>query len=319
MRKTIVGMLSSYHSLVQSDWLWNQSPHPFGIWGDLQILAKAPHPDFLLLYNFHDYRSTRPKGWLARLQPTSNFSPQHLQNLFRGVPQERILSLVREPPFPEKLSQRQFDYQQAQKYCGFVSGPDDLAPVPAVMPAIWYVDRPFPELDRGPIPEKLRSCSWVTSGISRTVHHRQRLAFLKRLRESNLEFDLYGRDLPTWANGQGIIANKWHAMAPYYYNLAIENYAENDWYVSEKLWDALLSWCLPIYYGGTAADRLLPPGSFLRLPSLDAEGVNFIQTVTCSPDAWYAAKEAIAEARQIILHKLNLVNWLSEFIAQANL
>jgi hypothetical protein len=103
-------------------------------------------------------------------------------------------------------------------------------------------------------------------------------------------------------------------MAPYYYNLAIENYAENDWYVSEKLWDSLLSWCLPIYYGGSAADKLLPSGSFLRLPSLDEKGLAYIQDVIATPDAWYEAKDAIAEARQIILHKLNLLNWLSEYV-----
>jgi hypothetical protein len=36
--------------------------------------------------------------------------------------------------------------------------------------------------------------------------------------------------------------------------------------------------------------------------------------MTATPDAWHAAKPAIAEARQIILHKLNLMNWLSEFV-----
>lgn len=125
---------------------------------------------------------------------------------------------------------------------------------------------------------------------------------------------MYGRGLPSWSNSLGSLENKWHGMAPYYYNLAIENYAENDLYVSEKLWDALLSWCLPIYYGGTAADKLLPPGSFLRLPSLDENGITFIQEVTANPDAWHEAKDAISEARKIILHELNLLNWLHDRI-----
>jgi hypothetical protein len=93
-------------------------------------------------------------------------------------------------------------------------------------------------------------------------------------------------------------------MAPYFYNLAIENYADNEWYASEKLWDPLLAWCLPIYYGGSAADRLLPAGSFLRLPSLDQAGIDYIREVTATPDAWLAAQDAIAEARQVILHEL---------------
>jgi hypothetical protein len=60
----------------------------------------------------------------------------------------------------------------------------------------------------------------------------------------------------------------------------------------------------------------LPPGSFLRLPSLDAKGLGYIQEVTSTLDAWHEAKEAIAEARQIILHRLNLLNWLSDFVRQ---
>jgi hypothetical protein len=182
------------------------------------------------------------------------------------------------------------------------------------MPAIWYVDNSFQELAEGKVPQKLKRCSWITSGISRTENHRRRLAFLKLLQENSLDFDLYGRGLPGWANSLGTVQNKWNAMAPYYYNLAIENYAENDLYVSEKLWDALLSWCLPIYYGGSAADKLLPSGSFLRLPSLDEKGLAYIKEVTASLDAWQEAKDKIAEARQIILHELNLLAWLSKFV-----
>lgn len=165
-------------------------------------------------------------------------------------------------------------------------------------------------------PEKTALCSWITSGIDRSERHRQRLAFLRSLREQEIDFDLYGRNLPDWANAYGTVNNKWYAMAPYYYNLAIENYADNAWYVSEKLWDSLLAWCLPIYYGGSAADKLLPPGSFLRLPSLDEKGLAFIKEVTATPDYWYAARDAIAEARQVILHELNLMNWLSKFVVQ---
>jgi Glycosyltransferase family 10 (fucosyltransferase) C-term len=311
-----IGMLSSYKGLTQGDWMWNQTPHHFGSWGNIQMHAQAEQPDFLLLYNFHDFKPEAPKGWLQRFQKPPEPTPEAIRTKFRNVPQERILSLVREPPFAEKLKQRTADYDQSKAFCGYVSGPDDLAPVPDYMPAIWYVNQSFQQLDQGAVPEKVRPCSWVTSGIDRTNNHRQRLAFLKLLQDNQLNFDLYGRNLPAWSNSFGSINNKSHALAPYYYNLAIENYADNGWYVSEKLWDALLSWCLPIYYGGSAAEKLLPPGSFLKLPSMDEAGWQYIQDVTATPDAWYAAKDAIAEARQIILHKLNLVNWLSEYVGK---
>jgi hypothetical protein len=266
------------------------------------------------MYQFNFPKPSQPKSWLEKFrksQPTTTFN---IENVLRGVSKEQIIYLLREPPLDEVVEKHQQAYTEAQKYCGYISGPDDFAPQPDYMPAIWYHGNSFTELNEMPPPAKISPCSWITSGINRTANHRQRLQFLESLQASGVTFDLYGRNLPKWAQKSGELGNKWHGMSPYYYNLAIENYADNDWYVSEKLWDALLAWCLPIYYGGPAADKLLPPGSFLRLPSLDEKGIAYIQEVTATPDAWYAAKDAIAEARQIILHKLNLLNWLSDFV-----
>jgi Glycosyltransferase family 10 (fucosyltransferase) C-term len=312
----IVGMLSSYSGLNQSDWLWKQTPHPFGVWKQIQLLKNAPQPDFLVLYQYNFFTLQQP-NWPNRLwekPQLQTIAPPDA--LWRGVPKERIVYLQREPPLPEVLQKNQLNYEGAVPYCGYISGPDEFAPVPDYMPAIWYVSNSFEELNQGRVPDKVKACSWITSGINRTENHRIRLNFLHQLQQAGLELDVFGRNLPTTVQHRGEVQNKWHGMAPYFYNLAIENYADNEWYVSEKLWDALLSWCLPIYYGGAAADRLLPPGSFLRLPSLDEKGVAYIQEISSSPDAWYEAKEAIAEARQIILHKLNLLNWLSEFVEQ---
>jgi Glycosyltransferase family 10 (fucosyltransferase) C-term len=317
MTQKIVGMLSSYKNLDYRDWLWPQTPHPFGVWGNMQMLANTEKPDTLLLYNFNEFPAASPPaiGFWSQIKPSQRQRLKLQQQRdaevlkrLQQVPQERIVFLVREPPFPEKQAERMAQYQQAAKYCGYVSGPDDLAPIPEYMPAIWYYGGSFRELNEMGPPEKTRRCSWITSGISRTENHRKRLAFLRMLVESDLE----------WSGGGGELKNKAYAIAPYYYNLAIENYADNDWYVSEKLWDSLLGWCLPIYYGGSAADKLLPPGSFLRLPSQDEKGLAYIQEVTSTLDAWHEAKDAIAEARQIILHKLNLLAWLSDFVAKTS-
>ncbi|QLE56562.1 glycosyltransferase family 10 domain-containing protein [Nostoc sp. TCL26-01] len=313
-----VGMMSSYPNLDQrQDWMWQQTPHPFGIWGNMQIHCTHPKPDFLLMYNYTSFpKQPQKQPWWVNNQKAEKSYHQAIETIktkLRGVPKERVIYLLREPPLTEIVEANKRFYREAEAYCGYISGPDDFAPQPDYMPAIWYVANSFRDLNDLPSPPKTRVCSWITSGIDRTANHRQRLDFLRLLRNHELDFDLYGRDLPDWANGKGQIGNKWYAIAPYYYNLAIENYADNSWYVSEKLWDALLAWCLPIYYGGPAADKLLPPGSFLRLPSLDEKGLAYIREVTATPDAWYEAKEAIAEARQIILHKLNLLEWLSNY------
>jgi hypothetical protein len=316
MDRKVVGMISSYQGLNPSslDWLWQQTPHPFGVWDKIQMLSLSSEPDFLLMYQIDFPQSHKNRSWFARFTKPQPDTESDIQSKLRRVPKERIIYLLREPPLDEVVERNKFNYESAKNYCGYVSGPDDFAPTPEYMPAIWYHGNSFRELNEMSPPLKVKACSWITSGISRTANHRQRLDFLRLLQSSELQFDLYGRDLPEWASASGRLGNKWHGMAPYYYNLAIENYAENNLYVSEKLWDALLAWCLPIYYGGSAADKLLPPGSFLRLPSLDEKGLSYIQEVTATPDAWYEAKAAIAEARQIILHKLNLLNWLSDFV-----
>jgi hypothetical protein len=317
MKQKIVGMVSSYKGLQeQRDWLWRQTPHPLGVWENISLLATAPRPDYLLMYQFDFPRPQPPAPWWQKLRHSQGKSRGELDvpSLLRGVPKERIIYLLREPPLPEVIATNQANYEAAQQYCGYISGPDHFAPVPDYMPAIWYIGNSFLELDTMPPPTKVKSCSWITSGIARTASHRQRLAFLRLLGEHQIEFDLYGRGLPDWAGGLGTLNNKWSGMAPYYYNLSIENFADNELYVSEKLWDALLAWCLPIYYGGGAADKLLPAGSFLRLPSLDEKGLQYLQTVISTPDAWHQARQAIAEARQIVLHELNLLAWLSNFV-----
>jgi Glycosyltransferase family 10 (fucosyltransferase) C-term len=320
MSKKVVGMISSYKGLDRtSDWLWQQTPQPLGVWGNIQIQAPAASPDFLLMYQYDFPQAVQDppkrawKNWLKKPQPVPEID---IKSQLRGVPKERIIYLLREPPLEEILERNKTNYAKAKQYCRYISGPDDFAPTPDYMPAIWYHANSFQELNEMPPPEKASNCSWITSGVDRTANHLQRLDFLKLLRSSELKFDLYGRRLPEWSKPNGELKNKWYGMAPYYYNLAIENYTDNNWYVSEKLWDALLAWCLPIYYGGPAADKLLPPGCFVRLPSLDEKGLAYIQEVTATPDAWYAARDAIAEARQVILHKLNLLNWLSEFTAK---
>ncbi|MGL5060968.1 MAG: glycosyltransferase family 10 domain-containing protein, partial [Microcoleus sp.] len=286
----------------------------FGKWRNIQMLAHHASPDFLLMYQFDFPPVKKERSWLDKIRHANRKNPENnIKEKLRGVPKERIIYLIREPPLPEVMEITKANYDRAKDYCGYISGPDDFAPTPNYMPAIWYHSNSFRELNEMPPPAKTKSCSWITSGVSRSTNHRRRLDFIKLLQQQEVNFDLYGRNLPTWASGNGTVNNKWHAVAPYYYNLAIENYAENDWYVSEKLWDALLAWCLPIYYGGAAADKLLPPGSFLRLSSLDDRGVEFIKEVTANADYWHEAREKIAQARQIILHELNLLNWLSKF------
>ncbi|SKB14659.1 conserved hypothetical protein [Planktothrix sp. PCC 11201] len=321
MARKIIGMITSYPGVEQCDWSWHQSPNSFGVWNNIQVMAKHPDPDFLLLYNFAQLPPRKHNKLIFKNINYSEKLEEYQQNLeqkFRGVPKERRIFIWREPPLEYLNNYNRTCYQWAQEYCGYVSAADDVAPISEYMPAIWYHLNTFRDFNELPPPEKIKLCSWITSGVSRSENHLKRLEFLRLIQSSGSEIDYYGRNMPDWSKSSGYLANKWYGMAPYYYNLTIENFADNDWYLSEKMWDALLAWCLPIYYGGTAADKVLPPGSFLRIPSLDEKGIAYIKEIIATPDAWHQAKEAIAEARQLVLHKLNLVNWLSEYVEKCS-
>jgi hypothetical protein len=49
-------------------------------------------------------------------------------SLKQGLPQSQVMAINQE------------NYHWANRHCGYVSGPDDAAPHPDYMPAIWYLN-----------------------------------------------------------------------------------------------------------------------------------------------------------------------------------
>lgn len=91
-------MLTSYSAIKNIDWLWQQTPHSFGHWDNIQMLAKHPKPDFLLMYQFDFPEPPQPQPWFKNLRQKQAEMPVDVNSLLRGVPQERIIYLLREPP-----------------------------------------------------------------------------------------------------------------------------------------------------------------------------------------------------------------------------
>jgi hypothetical protein len=154
----------------------------------------------------------------------------------------------------------------------------------------------------------------VTSGRNVLPGHARRLRFLERLRAAGVPFNLYGRGLPAHLEPRGPIQSKGTAYRPARFVLALENHAEGDCYVTEKLWDPLLTWSVPLYHGSTAADRVLPPDAYIRLPDLEEAGVDTVREAIARPTGWDERLEAIGEARRRILGDLRMVEWLRRLL-----
>lgn len=107
-------------------------------------------------------------------------------------------------------------------------------------------------------PPKTKLCSVVCSTKTVTKGHRQRLAFVERLkRELGDQIDVYGR-------GFREIRDKDEALADYRYHIALENSSHQD-YWTEKLADPFLRGCFPIYAGCPNLSEYFPDGSYVRI------------------------------------------------------
>ena len=112
----------------------------------------------------------------------------------------------------------------------------------------------------------------LTSGLKGIQGNVNRKNFIERFSATNNKFHFYGRfsresyGLP---NYKGLCAFKWELLKSYKYNLVLENSPHEDWYISEKIFDALICGCMPVYHGTEKIFEVLPKEWFYYLPSLD--------------------------------------------------
>lgn len=87
--------------------------------------------------------------------------------------------------------------------------------------------------------------------------HRQRYEFIMNLKQRVPEMELFGR-------GIRFVEHKADALDPFRYHVAIENFfGPHHW--TEKLADAFLGGCMPVYHGCPNAEEYFPAESFLRI------------------------------------------------------
>ncbi|MFH2069024.1 MAG: glycosyltransferase family 10 [Candidatus Omnitrophota bacterium] len=173
-------------------------------------------------------------------------------------------------------------------------------------PAIgWWAGRNYDFLNAGPVPEKTKNLSWITSNKQFFELHRKRIAFLKKIQTEGIEFDLFGK-------GFFPIEKKWDGLAPYRYSLAIENY-QGPFYWSEKLADCFLAWTMPVYFGCTNIEEYFPKESFVPI-EIDAPGaIGYLKEIIKS-DLWLKNREAIAYARELVLNRYQFFPYMTEQI-----
>lgn len=103
-------------------------------------------------------------------------------------------------------------------------------------------------LESLPVPQKTKLLSIIVSGKSGTRGYEWRTDLAVAVkRYFGIHCDIFGF-------GHAPISNKRDALDPYCFSLVLENYC-HPMYITEKLVDALLGWCTPIYSGSPSINQ----------------------------------------------------------------
>lgn len=169
----------------------------------------------------------------------------------------------------------------------------------------WFVEIPIAEAVARPITTKPKLLSAVVSAKKDTVGHRQRFRCMEVLKAHfGDRLDWFGRGV------REIGARKLDGLADYRYHLVFEN---GTWphYWTEKLADAFMANCLPIYSGAPNRAEYFAPGSFVPIAVTDP--MTAIERIeeAIRADRWTSAQPLLATARTRLTTEYHqLATWL---------
>ena len=171
------------------------------------------------------------------------------------------------------------------------------------------VGRPYDEL-KLPAPDKTKLISAVCSAKAmKHTQHWQRCNLVRHLAKSISGFDWYGY-------GVKFIDRKCDGLDAYKYHVAMENVIlPGHW--TEKISDALLCECLPFYAGDPELGKVLPQESFIPIPLDNPKEAERNICLAIASNEYEKRREAILEAKRLILKEYNLYSQIIAVIESA--
>ena len=157
-------------------------------------------------------------------------------------------------------------------------------------------------------PKKNKLLSAVISAKNKTPGHHQRLVFAKALKKTfKNKIDIFGIGFNT-------VEDKWDAIAPYKYHVAIENSSIHD-YWTEKLADAFLGGSYPIYSGCKNIYDYFPQNSLSLFDVYDINrSINQIKDLL-KMHVYEENKAEINHAKMLVLDQYNVFPMIASFIS----
>lgn len=174
----------------------------------------------------------------------------------------------------------------------------------------WFINRTYPELvtiSDSPAKDITDTVVWITSKQTLLPIQKLRMAFYDAVMQSVPEIiSLHGRDTRP-------VDDKYALFSKAQYVMTIENHTNpHGW--TEKLADAYLAYCLPIYYGPDNLDDYFPKESYIRIDiNKPYEAIRIIQDAIKNNE-WEKRLPAIKKARELVLNTYNFAPWMTQYI-----
>ena len=179
----------------------------------------------------------------------------------------------------------------------------------------WWLDEDYDTLSALKPPKKIKDLSCILSNSMGGWGRTDRIEFMKRFCSKYPgKVDLYGRIIPEgslvahYKRELGINTPKDYrygkrkGLEPYRHSLEIDVGPCKN-YFSERFFDSMLMWCMPLYWGGTNVEDFLPADSF-RYIDINGDGSDVMEIV--NSDFREKHLDAIAEARDLLLNKYQI-------------
>ena len=192
---------------------------------------------------------------------------------------------------------------------------------------VWMIQTPWisyshDELEEMKPPQKEYPVSVVDSGKVTIEGHMHRLQALQEILDSVPETHFHGYITRGRENTGPFkeplpVRAKEKAFLKYKYAVAIEN-GRTPHYFSEKIIDPMLCWTIPIYWGCSNISKYFPKGSFIEIKDLKS-GVGEQVKSIISSQHYEENLDALAEARDLILNKYNLIPTIEKALVSDNL
>lgn len=178
----------------------------------------------------------------------------------------------------------------------------------------WWLNYDYDYLSAMRFPRKTKTACCIMSNAQGEYGRTRRKEFAKLIQD---RVNVYGR---IQGVGHGELGantkdtywfGKEDVLRDHRYSVEIDVGLTKN-YFSERVFDSLLMWCMPLYWGGTNVQDYLPTRSF-RYIDIYSSGEDIDKFL--EEDPWFSCLPEIEEARQLLLNKYQVWPRVYEYIS----